>query len=119
MSKQTAWEMPFDELVDELVAAAKRSGFSGSGQVISMSQSSDAREVSYLAGVIKARMAGISPPFKCGDRVRLKGKSESVRVVWKVHYSPPGTSDSFRLQFERGGELCPANDWKLAPSEVP
>lgn len=67
---QSPYDLSDNEKIKNLVIAARRSGFSGSGQVLSCSAGADASDQSFWWGVLEARLDGVQPPVRPGDRLR-------------------------------------------------
>jgi len=76
----SAYELPDDELVNRFADVCFRLGTSGSGLIQAGRASWDAIEVEFMKGVMRARLAKVAPPFKSGDKVRVRNP-ENVRLI--------------------------------------
>lgn len=88
-NKQSPYDYGHQQLIN-----AHESAAINVGSTISHPRNRTVHELSYLSGVLLARLEGVTPPFNEGEIVRLKKPKHAFatveQVIKRVHYSGEG-----------------------------
>ena len=109
VKQMTAYDIEPELLIDRFAVACARSGVANSGLCIDIGGADHALNVQYLHGVLLARFLSKTPPFRPGQKVRMK-KDAMVGFGWRP--SPPDRILTIeRVFFER------PDHWRLVFQE--
>jgi hypothetical protein len=113
---ENLFEMEPRQLVNRLMDACARAGIANSGLCIDITAGIKIREAHLLKAAILAKMEGVTPPFKTGDRVRVAQSQcfSAAAEGWEGRRIAPEETLTVRGVFYKGN-----GGWLLEFKEIP